>query len=66
MIIKEEIETLEKSKSFKDDSLYRYMHLINNQNQGVVNEKIVEKIVKDLNVNIEYKNDYGDTALFEV
>ena len=65
-IIDEEIEKFKDPKFFRNDSLYRYLYLVNKKVNGRVDEKIVEKLINDYNIDINYKNEYGDTALFEV
>lgn len=65
-IIDAEIEKLNEPKNYREDSLCRYMRLINKKKNGKVDLNILTKLVNDYKIDINSKNKYGDTALFEV
>jgi len=65
-IIDAEIEKLKDSKNYKEDSLCHYLNLINKKKDGIVDLNILSNLIKDRKIDINSKNKYEDSALFEV
>jgi hypothetical protein len=66
IIIDAEITKFNDPKNYRDDSLCRYLKLVNKKPDGKAEIEILTKLVNDYKIDVNSKNRYGDTALFEV